>query len=154
MPTTLDGRCVCSKLQYSVELDSPDDARTSLCHCSSCKRAFGTNYGLTTKVRRTSLLPLTEAKPTVAGATGGLLLHRGRAAQVQQDNGVIREFCGDCGAFTCEYGEAAADKFRYVVWGTFDEPDKVPPRGEFFCSQREGWMPQIEGVFHKQEIKQ
>lgn len=51
MAATLTGRCVCAQLQYSAKLASTDDARTSLCHCSSCKRAFGTNYGLTTKVR-------------------------------------------------------------------------------------------------------
>jgi len=46
----LKGRCVCNALQYSLHLDSPDDARTTLCHCHSCRRAFGTNYGLTAKV--------------------------------------------------------------------------------------------------------
>ncbi|KAF3805757.1 hypothetical protein GCG54_00005121 [Colletotrichum gloeosporioides] len=137
MATTLTGRCVCARLHYSAKLASTDDARTSLCHCSSCKRAFGTNYGLTTKV------PLE-----------GFSYTRGQPKKFKQDNGVIREFCDTCGAFVCEYGEAAADKFRYVMWGTFDEPDKVPPKGEFFCAQREGWMPEIDGVFHKQEIKQ
>ncbi|GKT83772.1 DUF636 domain protein [Colletotrichum tofieldiae] len=128
MPTTLNGRCVCSKLQYSAKLDSPDDARTSLCHCSSCKRAFGANYGLTTKV------PLE-----------GFSYTKGTPKRFRQENGVIREFSDNCGAFLCEYGEQAADTFRYIMWGTFDEPDKVPPKGEFFCSQREGWMPQIGG---------
>lgn len=46
----LTGGCTCGGLQYKVELDSADSARTSLCHCSSCKKAFGTNYGLTSKV--------------------------------------------------------------------------------------------------------
>lgn len=50
MALTLTGTCTCKKLQYTVELDSADSARTSLCHCSSCKKAFGTNYGLTSKV--------------------------------------------------------------------------------------------------------
>lgn len=49
MPT-YGGQCVCGKLRYSLSLDSPDNARTSLCHCLSCRRAFGTNFGLTTKV--------------------------------------------------------------------------------------------------------
>ncbi|CAI4211662.1 unnamed protein product [Parascedosporium putredinis] len=108
MPT-YKGRCVCDTLQYSVSMDSPDAARTSLCHCLSCRRAFGTNYGLTTK---------------------------------------------NCGAFICEYGEQAADKFRYVMWGTFDQPDSFPPKGEFFCEDRTGWMPEIPDIFHKAEIKE
>ncbi|CAI0651956.1 unnamed protein product [Colletotrichum noveboracense] len=162
MATTLTGRCVCAHLQYSAKLASTDDARTSLCHCSSCKRAFGTNYGLTTKVRG-----LHAGLHSVATIRGGALMSshgprsrwkasptRDQPKEFKQDNGVVREFCDTCGAFVCEYGEAAADKFRYVMWGTFDEPDTVPPKGEFFCAQREAWMPKVDGVFHKQEIKQ
>lgn len=59
MGLDLKGRCVCSSLKYSVNLNSADDARTTLCHCKSCRRAFGTNYGLTTKVRP---VPDTEAR--------------------------------------------------------------------------------------------
>jgi hypothetical protein len=50
--------------------------------------------------------------------------------------------------------EVAAEKFRYVMWGSLDDPEQVPPQGEFFCKDRPGWMPEISGVFHKQEIKQ
>jgi hypothetical protein len=50
MTEHLTGRCVCGSLKYSLDLKSADDARTTLCHCQSCKRAFGTNYGVTTKV--------------------------------------------------------------------------------------------------------
>jgi len=42
--------------------------------------------------------------------------------------------------------EAAADKFRYVMWGTFDEPEKVPPKGEFYCKYKPTWMPDIPGI--------
>ncbi|KAL1848540.1 hypothetical protein VTK73DRAFT_10099 [Phialemonium thermophilum] len=133
----LAGHCVCDRLRYSVHLDSPDEARTSLCHCSSCRRAFGTNYGLTTKV------PL-----------AGFRYVKGDPKRFKQDNGVTREFCDHCGTYICEYGEAVADKSRYILWGTFDEPHKVPPKGEFFCKSRAAWMPEIPKVFHKQEIKE
>ncbi|ROT35247.1 hypothetical protein SODALDRAFT_284099 [Sodiomyces alkalinus F11] len=135
----MKGRCACDEVQYTVSLGSADEARTSLCHCSSCKRAFGTDHGLTTKV------PVESYSYT-----------KGVPRQYTQDNGVVREFCRTCGTFLCEYGEQAADKFRYLVWGTLDEKerDMVPPKGEFFCSQRAKWMPEIPGVFHKQEIKE
>ncbi|KAL2263692.1 hypothetical protein VTK26DRAFT_5635 [Humicola hyalothermophila] len=134
----LQGGCVCGRLRYSLDLDSAGDARTTLCHCRSCRRAFGTNYGLTAKV------PLRAFR--YERASGQPRRHR------QEENGVTREFCGECGAFICEYGEAAADKFRYVVWGSLDEPDKLPPKGEFFCKDRASWMPEVPGVFHKREI--
>jgi hypothetical protein len=43
------------------------------------------------------------------------------------------------------FQEQAADKFRYIMWGTFDDPDKFPPKGEFFCKYRAGWMPEVPG---------
>ena len=49
--------------------------------------------------------------------------------------------------------EEAADKFRYIMWGTLDEPEKIPPKGVFFCRNRAAWMPEIPDVFHKREIK-
>ncbi|TPX08095.1 uncharacterized protein E0L32_010162 [Thyridium curvatum] len=131
------GRCTCNALRYSVSLENADAGRTSLCHCSSCRRAFGTPFGTTTKV------PL-----------DGFKYEQGKPKLYKQDNGVIREFCDNCGVFICEYGEQAADKFRYIMWGTMDEPEKLPPKGEFFCKSRASWMPEIPDVFHKQEIKQ
>jgi hypothetical protein len=83
----MQGRCVCNKLQYSLNLDSPDNARTTLCHCHSCRRAFGTNYGLTAKI------PLDAFK-----------YESGTPKKYKQGNGVTREFCDNCGAFICEYG--------------------------------------------------
>jgi hypothetical protein len=147
MGVNLKGHCVCKALTYSVSLDSPDDARTTLCHCQSCRRAFGTNYGLTTKV------PVDAFK-----------YESGKPKLFQQDNGVVREFCDNCrrslntrpditltwstgGAYITEYGQEAKHKFRYVMWGTFDEPEKVPPKGEFYCSNKPEWMPPIPGEF-------
>ncbi|KAL2289164.1 hypothetical protein FJTKL_02961 [Diaporthe vaccinii] len=135
MALNLTGTCTCKKLQYTVRLDSADSARTSLCHCSSCKKAFGTNYGLTSKI------PIESFEYS-----------QGEPKLYKQDNGVVREFCDNCGSFTCEYGEQAADKFRYITYGTSDDPKKLPPKGEFFCKERSSWMPEIPDLFHKQEI--
>jgi hypothetical protein len=87
MAIHMQGRCVCNKLQYSLDLDSPENARTTLCHCHNCRRAFGTNYGLTAKV------PLDAFK-----------YESGTPKKYKQGNGVTREFCDNCGAFICEYG--------------------------------------------------
>ncbi|KAG0698679.1 Mss4-like protein [Suillus ampliporus] len=48
------GSCYCGQLKYSVELGSADKARTSLCHCNNCRKFTGGNYGITTKVIRSS----------------------------------------------------------------------------------------------------
>jgi len=162
MSIALTGHCTCGSIRYSATLESADAARTSLCHCGSCRRAFGTNYGLTTKVDTLSFCRwamLTSQVPLE-----GFKYESGKAKLFQQENGVIREFCNNCGVFICEYGvsgcvtasryvrsltssqEQAAQTSRYVMWGTFDEPDKVPPKGEFFCKNRVEWMPEIPGM--------
>ncbi|KAK2784337.1 hypothetical protein FQN53_008566 [Emmonsiellopsis sp. PD_33] len=140
MPT-YTGSCYCSAIQYQLNLASPDKARTSLCHCRNCKKAFGTNFGLTAKVSKDSF-----------GIT------QGKTKEHAADNGsgtmLYREFCDTCGSFILEYGEAAKEQFRYIAVGTLDDPDAFPPKGEFFCKSRATWMPEIPGVFHKQMIKE
>ncbi|KAL4877414.1 Mss4-like protein [Aspergillus karnatakaensis] len=136
MPT-YTGSCTCRKITYNLTLDSPNDARTSLCHCKNCKKAFGTNYGLTAKI------PLDS-----------LSLTSGKTKEHVADNGVHREFCDNCGSFICEYGDAVKDKFRYLVVGSLDDPEVLPPKGEFFCKERASWMPEVQDVFHKKEIKE
>ncbi len=88
MGVRLTGHCVCRNLRYSLDLDSAEDARTTLCHCRSCRTAFGTNYGLTAKVPVRSFKYDDGSKPKT----------------FKQDNGVVREFCENCGAYICEYG--------------------------------------------------
>lgn len=55
-----------------------------------------------------------------------------------------------------EYGEQAEGKWRYVFNGTFDrdvlEDERVKPRGEFFTSERVGWLEPVEGAFQKKKI--
>lgn len=41
----------------------------------------------------------------------------------------------------------AKDKFRYIVVGSLDDPEALPPKGEFFCKARASWMPEIPGMF-------
>ncbi|KAK2805074.1 hypothetical protein FQN50_006319 [Emmonsiellopsis sp. PD_5] len=131
MPT-YTGSCYCRAIQYQLNLASPDEARASLCHCRNCKKAFGTNFGLTAKVSKDSF-----------GIT------QGRTKEHAADNGagtmLYREFCDTCGSFILEYGEAAKEQFRYIAVGTLDDPDVFPPKGEFFCKSRATWMPEIPG---------
>ncbi|RLM01921.1 hypothetical protein CFD26_108124 [Aspergillus turcosus] len=135
------GSCYCRNIKYEISLSSPDEARTSLCHCSNCKKAFGTNYGLTAKIPKDAF-KLTAGKPKehVGDNGSGSLLHR--------------EFCDNCGSFILEYGDAVKDQARYICVGTLDDPEALPPKGEFFCSSRASWMPEVPNVFHKQKIKE
>lgn len=136
------GACYCKAIQYQINIASPDEARTSLCHCHNCKRFFGTAFGLTTKIPVKAFSYTSDsAKPTVHEADNGSgsLLHR--------------EFCAKCGTGILEYGAGATNSFRYVMTGTLDDPSALPPKGEFFCIHREKWMPEIPGIFHKDRVQ-
>ncbi|KAI9802301.1 MAG: hypothetical protein M1833_001807 [Piccolia ochrophora] len=133
------GSCYCREITYEVTLASPDDARTSLCHCKNCKKWTGSAFGITTKIAKdTFKITAGTPKEHVMDNGSGTMLHR--------------EFCATCGAGILEYGENAGD-FIYITYGTLDEPEKLPPKGEFFCKVKASWLPEIPGLFHKQEIK-
>lgn len=132
------GSCYCGELKYTINV-SPDDARTSLCHCKNCKvcnrlaqsvwgasmlisrqKFFGTAFGLTTKVPVSSFSYTSESKkPTIHEADNGsgTTLHR--------------EFCPTCGSGILEVGAAAMKDFRYIMTGTLDHPGDLPPKGNF-----------------------
>ncbi|KAL8964547.1 MAG: hypothetical protein Q9183_004380, partial [Haloplaca sp. 2 TL-2023] len=98
-------------------------------------------FGLTTKIPLKAFsYTSNSAKPTTHEADNGSgsLLHR--------------EFCSTCGSGILEYGAAAANDFRYIMTGTLNDPGALPPKGEFFCINREKWMPEVPGVFHKNKI--
>jgi len=62
----LTGTCYCKSLSYNLRLDDKMDARTTLCHCANCKKAFGGAFGLTAKVPIQAFRYTTQnGKPTV-----------------------------------------------------------------------------------------
>ncbi|PPQ78447.1 hypothetical protein CVT26_005162 [Gymnopilus dilepis] len=136
------GSCYCGSVNWKISLNDLSEGRTSLCHCHNCKKFFGTNYGLTTKVPWSSYsLQPKSAKPTV---------------HVSDNSGskLTREFCGTCGSGIREWGEAAEGKYTYVCYGGLDDDGRrdLPPKAEFFVGQREPWCQDIlgEDVFRKE----
>jgi len=143
MTQTIPGGCYCRKIRYEVKLDNPDEqARTSICHCVNCKKFTGGEHGITTKIPKSSF-EVTQGKDSVT-------VH-------EADNGVgvilHREFCKECGGPILEYGANAGD-FVYIFYGSFDHPTTLPPKGEFFTSKRDSWMPEVPGLFQKKKIQE
>ncbi|KAL1616806.1 hypothetical protein SLS54_008198 [Diplodia seriata] len=125
----LTGSCYCRALLYEVNLNSADDA------------PFGTNYGLTAKIPKDAI-QYTQGTPKEHAADNG------------SGTMLFREFCDNCGSFILEYGEPAKPHCRYITVGSLDDPEALPPKGEFFCKSRASWMPEVPDVFHKKEIKE
>ncbi|EJT99790.1 DUF636 domain protein, partial [Dacryopinax primogenitus] len=140
MPT-YKGGCYCGQIRYEFSLNSLDEARTSICHCKNCRKFTGGESGITTKIPKEAFT-LTKGTPTPH------IMDNGSGTNIH------REFCGTCGGPILEYGEPVAEKHRYVFWGTLDEPEALSPKGEFFCKNRAGWMPEVPNVFHMREIKE
>ena len=93
-PTVFHGGCYCTAVRYTLSLADPDaDARTSLCHCTNCKKFTGGPFGVTTKVDK-------KGFEVVQGAD--------HVRKHVADNGsgtvLTREFCGTCGGPVMEYG--------------------------------------------------
>ncbi|KAI1635051.1 Mss4-like protein [Biscogniauxia mediterranea] len=164
--TPLPGSCYCGLVRYTITLSDPAaEARTSLCHCRNCKKFTGGACGVTTRVPRSAFRLLGP------GSGPGSDQQQREQEQEQEkeqeqnnyirvheaDNGsgtmLHREFCGVCGSGILEYGANAGD-YVYVFYGTLEDHARgqVEPRGEFFCRLRDPWMPEIEGLFQKQEI--
>jgi hypothetical protein len=45
------------------------------------------------------------------------------------------------------FKDAVKNDFRYIVVGSLDNPDSLPPKGEFFCKYRASWMPEITSKY-------
>ncbi|KIW65630.1 hypothetical protein PV04_07872 [Phialophora macrospora] len=143
MSQTIPGGCYCRRIRYEITLDKPDEqARTSICHCGNCKKFTGGENGITSKIPKSSF-KVTEGKDFItvheADNGAGTILHR--------------EFCKACGGPILEYGANAGD-FVYVFYGSLDHPTALPPKGEFFTSKRDPWMPEVPGLFQKKKIKE
>lgn len=136
------GSCYCGAITYVVNIDSPDDARTSLCHCKNCKKFTGGAYGITTKLPASAFQITSAKKPQSHDADNGSgsMLHR--------------EFCPECGSGILEVGEKARKDLVYIFWGTMDAQGReaMPPKGEFFTKVRAPWLTPVEGLFQKREI--
>lgn len=89
----LPGSCFCNNIAYCIRLETLDDAKTSLCHCKTCKKAFGGAFGLLAKV------PLQCFRYTRESTSPVVFVG------LDMDSGlnVWREFCGRCGSPLCYY---------------------------------------------------
>jgi len=134
------GGCYCGAIRYEINCDE-QDTRMSICHCQNCKKFTGAENGITAKVPKEAFT-ITKGQTRVHKADNG------------SGTDLIREFCPSCGSGIAEYGEPVKDQSRYVFYGSLDEPERLPPKGEFFCGQRARWMPEVSGVFHKEKIKE
>ena len=133
MDGMLTGRCLCGAVRYEC---GPPLYAPTLCHCESCRRASGAHAVGWLTVRREDLR-YTAAAPR----------------EVESSPGVVRAFCGRCGA-PVSYRAARRPGEVDVTIGTLDEPDRAAPVDHIWMADAARWdrpadgLPQYPGPRH------
>jgi hypothetical protein len=116
---TNDGGCLCGAVRYRV---NAQPSASTLCHCSSCRRASGA--------------------PSLAWAVfrvGELHWLHGVPAYFASSPGVTRGFCARCGT-ALTYRRDSRSEFIDVTAASFDHPECFAPSCEIWVEHRLPWM--------------
>lgn len=101
-----NGQCHCGAVRYSVE---GNIKHSSVCHCTSCRRTTGT---------------LTSA--WVGYPAAGLTVE-GEPRSYASSEGVVRQFCPNCGTSLFYFNEGAMPGEVDIVTVTLDNPEDCAP---------------------------
>jgi hypothetical protein len=114
------GGCLCSAIRFRV---SGEPVFSSICHCSTCRRA--------------------SAAPAVAWLTfdrGQLEVLSGHPHIYRSSQGVIRQFCGTCGS-QISYESVENPTTIDITTASMDNPNLFPPTLEVWLEHRVSWQP-------------
>jgi hypothetical protein len=117
--TQAEGGCLCGQVRYRV-LGLPKSS--SVCHCTSCRRASGAQSLAWFVVDRIQLTLLT-----------------GELAKFQSSVAVTRGFCRDCGtSLTYEHDDDV--NAIELTTATLDRPELFEPTKEIWLSEKVSWV--------------
>jgi hypothetical protein len=112
------GGCLCGSVRYE-SAGSP--FRSTLCHCSSCRRSSGAHaLGLVTVARKS--FQFTTGAP----------------AEYRSSPPVVRTFCSKCGTPLTYWHEGWPDEIALTV-GSLDAPNDAPPTDHTWMSEAISW---------------
>jgi len=116
-----EGGCLCGKIRY---VSTADPAMTAICHCTHCQKQAGSAFSVIVAVPKPAFRLQGTPKRYVDKGDSGLPVHR--------------NFCPDCGSPVTTDVSAMPD-LVFVKAGTFDDPSKISPTMEIFCSSAQAW---------------
>src|SRR3974390_789042 len=99
-----EGGCLCGAIRYRAT-DAP--LRTSLCHCSQCRRETG------------SVMPAFATWPRES-----LTITKGKPAGIRLSSVAPREFCRDCGSPLFWRGDTGSTITVYL--GSLEDAETMP----------------------------
>ena len=115
----IEGGCLCSAIRFRI---SGEPIFSSICHCSTCRRA--------------------SAAPTVGWLTfdrGQVEMLSGNPRTYRSSQGVVRQFCGACGS-QLAYENATSPATIDITTASMDNPNLFPPTRESWLEQRVAWQ--------------
>ena len=123
----IEGGCLCSAIRFRV---SGEPIFSSICHCSTCRRA--------------------SAAPTVAWLTfdrGQVEMLSGNPRTYRSSQGVVRQFCGACGS-QLAYENVTSPATIDITTASMDNPNLFPPTLESWLEHRVAWQTPDAGRAH------
>jgi hypothetical protein len=123
----IQGGCLCSAIRFRI---SGDPTFSSICHCSTCRRA--------------------SAAPAVAWLTfdrGQVEIVSGSPRAYRSSQGVARQFCGTCGS-QLSYESASRPATVDITTASLDNPNLFPPTFEVWLEHRVPWLSAEETRVH------
>jgi hypothetical protein len=113
-----EGGCLCSAIRFRI---SGEPTFSSVCHCSTCRRAGGA--------------------PSVAWLTfdrGQVEILSGAPRAYRSSQGVVRQFCASCGS-QLTYQTVASPDTIDITTTSMDNPNLFPPTMEVWLEHRLSW---------------
>jgi hypothetical protein len=126
-----EGGCLCGAIRYRA---SGAPLRTSICHCSQCRRETG------------SALPAFVTWPR-----DRLEILKGKPAGIRLSTIATREFCRDCGSPLFWRGDTGPNITVYL--GSLDDAETMPkPSYQLWTERRVHWVPEMPEIKqHRQD---
>ena len=126
-PKTADGRCLCGRVRFEIELPTDFCAH---CHCSMCRRAHGAGY--------VTWIGVNRSRFRLVGDSAAL------ARYDSSDHGT-RSFCSACGSTLFCESTRHPDRVDIVLANVAGEIDRKP-QAHVYYSDRADWVQVADGL--------
>jgi hypothetical protein len=119
------GGCLCGLIRYQ---SAGQPSRSTLCHCSSCRRASGAH-----------------ALGLVTVAMAGFQFIASSPAEYRSSASVLRTFCSRCGTPLTYWHEGWPDEIALTI-SSLDAPAEAPPTDHTWMSEAISWDKPADGL--------
>ena len=134
-----EGGCTCRAVRYRM---TSGPLFVHCCHCRWCQRETGSAFALNAMIEADRVV-LLSGSPEVVNTPS----NSGKGQKIAR--------CPICRVAVWSNYAGAGDKVRFVLVGTLDDPDKLPPDIHIFTMSKQPWvvlppgMPAVEEYYDR-----